>query len=78
MRLIDIERRLARIETGRHESIPTAILSDRPEGEGPEIRLQDWQAWVADGIGRVQFGVLCIARPETTADEWAARFVTPH
>ena len=78
MRLIDIERRLARIETTRRGGAPTAILSDRPEGEGPEIRLSDWQSWVADGIGRVHQGVLCITGSEITPDEWAARYVTEH
>lgn len=33
MGIIDLERRLARIEAGRRTGAPTAILSDRPIGD---------------------------------------------
>ena len=78
MMLIGIKRRLASIETTRRDGDSTAILSDRPEGPSPDIRLSDWQSWVADGIGTVHQGVLCIAGTEITPDEWAARYVTEH
>ena len=78
MKLADLERRLARLETTRRDGAPIAILSDRPEGVGSEIRLSDWQSWVADGIGTIHQGVLCIAGPEITPDEWVARYVTEH
>lgn len=74
----DLRRRLSRIESGRQEGAPTLILADRPPGVGPDIRVEDWQAWVADGLSIVTNGVLCVTGPELTADEWAARHVTPH
>ena len=75
--LASLSKRLDRIETTRRDGAPVAILTDRPEGVGPEIHLSDWQSWVADGIVRVHQGVLCVACPEITPDEWAARYVTP-
>ena len=40
--------------------------------------LANWRAWVARGKATVVNGVLCIARPEMTAQEWAAAHVTAH
>lgn len=74
----DLHRRLSRIESGRHEGAPTLILTDRPPSVGPNIHVEDWQAWVADGLGIVTNGVLCVTGPEMSADEWAARHVTEH
>ena len=83
MSIIDLERRLARIEAGRRTGAPTVILSDAPIGNAAgDLRaadaLADWQRWVAQGRATVSNGVLCLLSPELTADEWAARFVTEH
>jgi hypothetical protein len=74
----DLRRRLSRIESGRHEGAPTLILTDRPPGVGPDIHVEDWQAWIADGLGIVTNGVLCVTGLELTAIEWAARHVSEH
>jgi hypothetical protein len=83
MSIIDLERRLARIEAGRRTGAPTAILSDDPIGDAAgDLRAADalanWQRWVAQGKATVSNGVLCLIGPEMTAEEWAARFVTEH
>jgi hypothetical protein len=83
MSIIDLERRLARIEAGRRTSAPTALLSDHPIGDAAgDVRAADalanWQRWVAQGKATVSNSVLTIIQPEMTADEWTARFVTEH
>ncbi|MCJ2109131.1 hypothetical protein MKK70_27925 [Methylobacterium sp. E-041] len=47
------------------------IFTDRPPGIGPDIHVEDGRAWVADGLGIVTNGVLCVTGPELSADEWA-------
>lgn len=74
----DLRRRLSRIESSRHEGASTLILTDRPPEVGPDIHVEDWQAWFADGLDIVTNGVLCVTAPELTADEWAARHVLEH
>ncbi|WP_206778087.1 hypothetical protein, partial [Escherichia coli] len=64
----DLLHRLSRIESGRYEGAPTLILTDRPPGVGPDIHVEDWQAWVADGLGLVPHGVLCVPGPELSPD----------
>ena len=83
MSLVDLERRLARLEAARYDGAPTALLSDDPIGDAAgDLRAADalanWQRWVARGKATVSNGVLCLLSPELTADEWAARFVTEH
>lgn len=83
MSLIDLERRLARLEAARSTTAPTAILTDRPTGDpAGDLEAADatanWQRWVAQGRATVRHGVLCFSRPEMTVEEWAARFVTEY
>ncbi|MDP4006531.1 hypothetical protein [Methylobacterium sp. NEAU K] len=83
MSIIDLERRLARIEAGRRTGAPAAILSDHPiDDVAGDLAAADafanWQRWVAQGKATVSNGVLCLISPEMTGDEWAARFVTEH
>ena len=83
MSIIDLERRLARIEASRRTGAPTALLSDAPIGDvagdlAATDALTNWQRWVAQGKATVSNGVLCLIGPELAADEWAARFVTEH
>jgi hypothetical protein len=81
MSIIDLERRLARIEAGRRTGAPTTTLSDRPVGDPAgtlEVTgaLTNWQRWLAQGKATVSNGVLCLTSPEMTAEEWAERYVT--
>ncbi|MCJ2068868.1 hypothetical protein MKK75_08645 [Methylobacterium sp. J-030] len=83
MSLIDLERRLARLEAARHTGAPTALLSDHPiDDTAGDLRAADalanWQRWTAQGRATVSNGVLCLVGPELTAEDWAARFVTEH
>lgn len=83
MSLVDLERRLSRLEAARHIGAPTALLSDHPIGDAAgDLRAPDaltnWQRWVAQGKATVSNGVLCLVGPELTAEEWAARFATEH
>ncbi|MCJ2020522.1 hypothetical protein MKK84_24345 [Methylobacterium sp. E-065] len=83
MSLVDLERRLARLEAARYVGVPTAILSDHPIGDtAGDLRADDalanWQRWTAQGRATVSNGVLCLTSPELTAEEWAERFVTAH
>lgn len=83
MNIIDLERRLARIEAGRRTGAPVALLSDHPIGDAAGDlaagdALANWQRWTAQGRATVSKGVLCLMGSELTADEWAARFVTEH
>ena len=83
MSIIDLERRLARIEARRWTGAPTAILTDDPIGDvAGDLRAADahtnWQRRVVQGRATVSNGVLCLIGPELTADEWAVRFVTEH
>jgi hypothetical protein len=83
MSIFDLERRLARIEAGRRVGAPTAILTDRPIGDptgGLETAnaMATWQRWVARDTATVNNGVLSLAGPEMTDEEWAAQFVTEH
>ncbi|MBE7204320.1 MAG: hypothetical protein INR70_41910 [Parafilimonas terrae] len=83
MSIIDLERRLARIEAGRRTGAPTTLLTDDPIGDpAGDLRAADalahWQRWIAQGKATVSNGVLCLAGPELTADEWTARHVTEH
>ena len=83
MSIIDLERRLARIEAGRRTGAPTALLSDHPIGDAAgDLRADDalanWQRWIAQGKASVSNGVLCLVGPEMTTEEWADRFVTEH
>ena len=58
--------------------MPSSCAHMNPPRNPTPLSLSDWQSWVADGIGRVHHGVLCIAGPEITPKEWAARYVTSH
>ena len=83
MSIIDLERRLARVEAGRRIGAPTALLSDDPiDDAAGDLRAADalanWQRWIAQGEATISNGVLCLTGPELTAEEWAARFVTEH
>lgn len=80
MSVIDLERRLARIEASRGTGAPTAILTDRAIGDpAGDLEAADalvnWRQWVAQGRATVRHGVLCLNRPEMTAKEWAAAHV---
>jgi hypothetical protein len=82
MSIIDLERRLARLEAARHVGAPTAILSDQPIGDtAGDARAADalanWQRWTAQGKATASNGVLCLVRPELRADEWEAQYVRP-
>lgn len=81
MSLIDLERRLARLEAARYVGAPTALLTDAPIGDPAGDReaadaVANWRQWVAQGCATVQRGVLCLARVEMTTEEWAAVHVT--
>lgn len=81
MSIIDLERRLARLEAARHVGVPTALLSDLPIGDAAgdlaaADAMANWQRWVAQGKATVTNGVLCLSGPELTAEEWADQFVT--
>lgn len=83
MSIIDLERRLARIEAGRGTGAATSILSDRPIGDPAgdleaADALANWRQWIAQGRTTIRNGVLCLHRPEMTAEEWAAAHVTAH
>jgi len=83
MSIIDLERRVARIEAGRRTGAPTALLSDHPIGDAAgdlqaATALTNWQRWVTQREASVSNGVLCLLAPELTADEWATRFVTEY
>ncbi|MCJ2078881.1 hypothetical protein MKK68_25140 [Methylobacterium sp. E-016] len=54
-------------------ALPQRSSPIAPPGVGPDILVEDWQAWIADGLGIVTNGVLCITGPELTADEWTTR-----
>ena len=81
MSIADVRRRLNRIEAGHREGAPHAVFTDRPDDETdprPQPSLAEWQAWIADGLGTVRHGVLCVVGHELTPEEWADRHVTPH
>lgn len=83
MSIIDLERRLARIEAGRRTGAPTAILSDHPIGDPAGDldvagALTNWERLVAEGEASVRNGVLYLIGPEMTDEKWAARYVTEH
>lgn len=83
MNIIDLERRLARIEAGRCTGALTTLLSDAPIGDAVgDLRaanaLANWQRWIAQDKATLSNGVLCLLGPELTADEWADRFVTEY
>jgi hypothetical protein len=83
MSLIDLERRLARLEAARTTTAPTAILTDRAIGDPAgdleaADALANWQRWVAQGRATVRHGVLCFSRPDMTAEAWAEAHVTAH
>lgn len=83
MSLIDLRRRLERLEATRRVTAPTRILTDRPIGdEGSEAAavygLANWRALIAQGRASVMGDVLCLTSPEMTAEEWAAAHVTEH
>ncbi|MCJ2138022.1 hypothetical protein MKK69_28900, partial [Methylobacterium sp. J-026] len=65
MSVIDLERRLARIEAGRRGGAPTALLTDHPIGDvagdlAAADALTNWQRWAAQGKATVNNGVLCL------------------
>lgn len=83
MSIIDLERRLARIEAGRRTGAPTTLLSDDPiDDAAGDLRAADalanWQRWVPQGRATSSNGVLCLIGPELTAEEWTNRYVTEH
>lgn len=83
MSVVNLRRRLARIEAGRSSGPPTAILTDRPIGDAAgnleaADALVNWQAWVAQGRATTRNGVLCLLGTELTEQEWAAQYVTKH
>lgn len=83
MSLVDLERRLARLEAAHYTGAPTAILSDDPVDDAAgDLRAADaianWPRWIAQGKATISNGVLCLIGPELTAEEWAARHVTAH
>ncbi|MDN3575136.1 hypothetical protein, partial [Methylobacterium longum] len=64
MSLVDLERRLARLEAARYVGAPTALLSDAPFGDAAgDLRAADalanWQRWVAQEKATLSNGVLC-------------------
>jgi hypothetical protein len=75
----NLTKRLARIEAGRRTGAPTVLLADRPMDD-LEVAdaLANWERLVAEGEASVRNGVLYLAGPKITADEWAARYVTEH
>lgn len=83
MSLIDLERRLARLEAARHVGTPTALITDTPIGDATgDLRAADalanWQRWIAQGKATMSNGVLCFTGPEITAEEWEAVHVTAY
>ena len=81
MSLIDLERRLARLEAARYVGSPTALLTDSPIGDqAGDLRAADalanWRWWIAQGKATMSNGVLCLTGPELSAAEWAAAHVT--
>lgn len=83
MSIIDVTRRIARIEAGRRPGAPTAILSDRPIGDpAGDLEVADalanWESLVAERKASVRNGVLYLIGPAMTEAEWAARHVTEH
>jgi hypothetical protein len=75
--IVDLERRLARIEAGRRTGAPTILLSDRPMDDLEAAdALANWERLVAAGEATVRNGVLYLAGPKLTDEEWAARYVT--
>ena len=79
MSVIDLRRRLDRIEASNRTGAPTGILANRPfEDEEAPVMLANWQVLVAQGRASLSGNVLCILEPEMTLDEWAERHVAPH
>lgn len=83
MSLVDLERRLVRLETARHVGAPTALLSDHPIGDptgdlAAADAMAHWQHWIARGNATISNSVLCLVGPELTTDEWVARYVAEH
>jgi hypothetical protein len=75
----DLIKRLARIEAGRRTGAPTVLLADRPMDDWEVAdALVDWERLVAEGEASVRNGVLYLAGPRLTDEEWAARYVTEH
>jgi hypothetical protein len=77
MSITDVAKRLARIEAGRRTGAPTTLLADRPM-EDWEVAdaLANWQRLVAEGEASVRNGVLYLAGPRMTDEEWVAQYVT--
>jgi hypothetical protein len=73
----NLTKRLARIEAGRRTGAPTVLLADRLMDD-LEVAgaLANWERLVAEGQASVRNGVLYLAGPKMTDEEWVARYVT--
>jgi hypothetical protein len=79
MSITDVAKRLARIEAGRRTGAPTVLLADRPMDDLEAAdALANWERLVAEGEASVSNGVLYLAGPRLTDEEWAALYVTEH
>lgn len=79
MSVLNLRKRLKRIEASRHEGDPVRIMANRPlaEGEAAEA-VANWRDWVADGCASKSGNVLWIMDPPMSVAEWAERFAKPN
>jgi hypothetical protein len=71
----NLTKRLARIEAGRRTGAPTLLFSDRPMDDLEADALANWEHLVAEGEASVRNGVLYLAGPKMTVEDWVARYV---
>lgn len=80
MSIIDLRRRLDRIESARHVGAPTCVVADYPvEDEEADNPLANWRFRVAQGSASALNGVLYLTEAsEMSESDWVARHVTQH
>lgn len=78
MSVVDLRRRLDRIEAARHVGAPTRVMADSPiTDDEADAALANWGILLAQGRATVLNGVLYLAGTgEKSEVEWAARHVT--
>lgn len=79
-RVIDLYRRLERLETARHTGVPTRIMADHPvEDEEADAALANWRIRVAQCRATVLNGVFYLIEGlEMSESDWTARHITAH
>ncbi|GJE57754.1 hypothetical protein [Methylobacterium thuringiense] len=78
MSIVDLRRRLERIESARHVGAPISVMADYPiEDDEADAALANWRVRVAQGRASAPNGVLYLTeRSEMSEAEWADRHVT--